>query len=71
MTALLFIWNHRTMAMSAAQIVLSQVATSGLIGDYAVKWCMLGTGILTGLIALHNTIKERAARAAEPQPEQT
>jgi hypothetical protein len=34
-----------------------------------VKWCMLGTGILTGIIALHNKLNEiRAARAQETQP---
>ncbi len=65
MKLLLFIWNNRTMTMSAVQIVLSQLATSTLIGDYAVKWCMLGTGILTGLIALHNKISE--IRASKEQ----
>ena len=66
MKLLLLIWNNRTMTMSATQIVLSQLATSQLIGDYAVKWCMLGTGILTGLIALHNKLNEiRANRAQE------
>jgi hypothetical protein len=64
------LWNNRTMVMSVAQIVLSQLATSGLLGDYAVKWCMLGTGILTGLIALHNKIREiRAEKAAQETPE--
>lgn len=68
MVILAFIWNNRTMTMSVAQIVLSQLATSGLLGDYAVKWCMLGTGILTGLIALHNKIREiRAERAQEQE----
>jgi hypothetical protein len=62
MKALLFIWNNRTMTMSVTQIVLSQLATSTLISDYAVKWCMLGTGILTGLIALHNKVNEIKAR---------
>lgn len=66
MNVLETIWNNRTMTMSVTQIVLSQLATSGLVGDYAVKWCMLGTGILTGLIALHNKINEiRANRAQE------
>ena len=61
----LLLWNNRTMVMSVTQIVLSQMATSGLFGDYVVKWLMLGTGILTGLIALHNKIKEiRAEKAA-------
>lgn len=69
MKVLLFIWNNRTMTMSAAQIVLSQLATSTLISDHAVKWCMLGTGILTGLIALHNKITEvRAEKANATQP---
>jgi hypothetical protein len=64
------LWNNRTMVMSVAQIVLSQLATSGLLDDYAVKWCMLGTGILTGLIALHNKIREiRAEKAAQETPE--
>jgi hypothetical protein len=63
--ALLLLWNNRTMCMSVAQIVLSQLATSDLLAERAVKWCMLGTGILTGLIALHNKIKEiRAERTA-------
>lgn len=52
------------MTMSVMQIIISQVATSGLVGDYAVKWCMLGTGILTGLIALHNTLKARKENAS-------
>lgn len=66
MNVLETIWNNRTMTMSVTQIVLSQLATSGLVGDYAVKWCMLGTGILTGLIALHNKLNEiRANRAQE------
>lgn len=58
MKLLLFIWNNRTMTMAVMQIVLSQMATSGLFGDYAVKWLMLSTGILTGLIALHNKVRE-------------
>jgi hypothetical protein len=58
MTLLTILWNNRTMCMSVAQIVLSQLATSSLLPDTAVKWCMLGTGILTGLIALHNKIRE-------------
>jgi len=63
---LIIIWNNRTMAMAVTQIVLSQMATSGLFGDYTVKWLMLGTGILTGLIALHNKLSEiRAAKAQE------
>jgi hypothetical protein len=64
--ALLLLWNNRTMCMSVAQIVLSQLATSDLLAERAVKWCMLGTGILTGLIALHNKIQEiRAEKAAQ------
>lgn len=62
MNLLLVVWNHRTLAMSVVQIILSQLATSSLIGDYAVKWCMLGTGILTGIIALHNKFSQK-----EPQ----
>jgi hypothetical protein len=66
MKAFLFLWNNRTMCMSVAQIVLSQLATSDLLAERAVKWCMLGTGILTGLIALHNKIQEiRAEKAAQ------
>jgi hypothetical protein len=56
------------MCMSVAQIVLSQLGTStGLISDKAVKWCMLGTGILTGFIALHNKIQEIRAERANTQ----
>lgn len=67
MSVLMFIWNNRTMTMSAIQIVLSQLATSTLISDHAVKWCMLGTGILTGLIALHNKVSEIRAEKANVQ----
>ncbi len=69
MKALLLIWNNRTLVMAVAQIVLSQMATSGLFSDRATKWFMLGTGILTGLIALHNKIREiRAEKAAQESP---
>lgn len=66
MSILLTIWNHRTLTMSAAQIILSQLATSSLISDHAVKWCMLGTGILTGFIALHNKFSQKEV-PNEPQ----
>ncbi len=70
MSALLLLWNNRTLVMAVAQIVLSQMATSGLFSDYATKWFMLGTGILTGLIALHNKIREiRAEKAAQETQE--
>lgn len=68
MTALVMLWNNRTMVMAVAQIVLSQMATSGLFSDQTTKWFMLGTGILTGLIALHNKLREiRAERAQETE----
>ncbi len=67
MTLITLLWNNRTMCMSVVQIILSQLATSGLLDDHSIKWCMLGTGILTGLIALGNKLKEvRAERAATP-----
>lgn len=68
MKILTILWNNRTMVMSITQIVTSQLGTStGLISDKSVKWCMLVTGILTGLIALHNKITEiRAERASNP-----
>lgn len=67
MKALLVLWNNRTMVMAVVQIVTSQLGTStGLISDKSVKWCMLITGILTGLIALHNKITEiRAEKATQ------
>lgn len=68
MTFLLFLWNNRTMSMAVTQIVLSQFATSDLISEKATKWCLLGTGILTGLIALHNKISEVRAEKANTPP---
>lgn len=69
MSVFLFVWNNRTMTMSVVQIILSQLATSTLISDHAVKWCMLGTGILTGLIALHNKVQEiRASKEPPNEP---
>jgi hypothetical protein len=65
-TALKFIWENRTMTAATIQIVLSEVARSGLVDAKAQSWCLLGTGILTGLIALHNKIREiRAEKAAQ------
>lgn len=68
MTALAFIWNHRTATLGVLQIILSQIAVSGLTSDHTTKWLMLGTGIATGLVGLMNTLaQKRAERAQEPQ----
>jgi hypothetical protein len=61
-----YIWANRTMTAAAIQIVLSEVARSGLVNPKAQSWCLLGTGILTGLIALHNKIREIRAERAQP-----
>jgi len=68
LTFLSIIWKNRTMVMAVAQIILSQMATSGLFSDKATKWFMLGTGILTGLIALHNKLREIRAEKAAQEP---
>jgi F0F1-type ATP synthase membrane subunit c/vacuolar-type H+-ATPase subunit K len=61
MSALTFLWNHRTASLGVIQIIFSQIATSGLVGDHTTKWLMLGTGIATGLVGLMNTIAQRRA----------
>jgi hypothetical protein len=67
MTALQFLWNNRTAALGVLQIILSQIAVSGLTSDHTTKWLMLGTGIATGLVGLMNTLAaKRAAAAQEP-----
>jgi hypothetical protein len=64
--AWLFLWRNRTMTMAVTQITLSEIARSGLVADKAQSWCLLGTGILTGCIALHNKIAEvRAEKRAK------
>ena len=65
MTALTFLWNNRTATLGVLQIILSQVATSGLTSDHTTQWLMLGTGIATGLVGLMNTISARRAQAQE------
>lgn len=67
MSALTLLWNNRTMVMSVVQLTAASLATSGLLADKSVKWCMFVSGLLTGFIALHNTLKARAA-AQENQP---
>jgi hypothetical protein len=69
MTALLFLWRNRTAALGVLQIILSQIAVSGLTSDHATKWLMLGTGIATGLVGLMNTIAAKRAQAAQEPTE--
>lgn len=66
MKALALLWNNRTLVMGALQIICSQMATSGLLADASVKWLMLGSGILTALIALFNGAKLRKEASDEP-----
>ncbi len=67
MIVLKYLWDNRTLVMGALQIICSQFATSGLLADTSVKWLMLGSGILTALIALFNSAKLRREAADVPQ----
>lgn len=69
MKALLFLWSHRTSVLGVLQIATSQLATSGLLADKSVKWCMLLSGIATGVVGLTNTLSARRAAAAAASTE--
>ncbi len=58
MTALLYLWRHRTKTLGVLQIIVSQIATAGVLSDASVKWFMLTSGILTGLVGFANTRKK-------------
>ncbi len=58
MTALLYLWRHRTKTLGVLQIIVSQFATAGVLQDSSVKWLMLSSGILTGLVGFANSAKK-------------
>lgn len=57
--ALKFIWDHRTATMSVAQLAVANLATAEIVTGTALKWVLYVNGVITGLIALHNTLKAR------------
>ena len=59
MSALLFLWSHRTKTLGVLQIIVSQVATAGVLADSSVKWWMMSSGILTALVGFANTRKQK------------
>jgi hypothetical protein len=65
------LWNNRTMCMSVLQIMTANLVSANLIpGGFWTNVVLYVNGTLTGLIALHNKIKEiRAERASTQEPQ--
>lgn len=59
MKAWLFLWENRTKTLGVLQIIVSQIATAGVLSDSSVKWFMLSSGILTGLVGFANSRKAK------------
>ncbi len=57
------LWSNRTMTLSVAQIMVANLAAAELVQGFWLKFTLYVNGTLTGLIALHNKLKE--VRAAE------
>lgn len=55
MKVMLFVWEHRTKTLGILQIIVSQIATAGVLSDASVKWFMLSSGILTGIVGFINS----------------
>ncbi len=56
------LWENRTMCMSVAQIMVANLAAASLIpAGFWTNLALYINGTLTGLIALHNKLKERKA----------
>lgn len=65
MKAFRLLWNNRTMAMSVAQIMAANLAAADLVQGFWLKLTLYVNGTLTGLIALHNKLKEIKAKRSE------
>jgi hypothetical protein len=66
-SALKVIWANRTMAMCVLQIMAANLVTANLIpGGFWTNLVLYVNGVLTGLIALHNKIREIRAEKATP-----
>ncbi len=55
MTALQFLWSHKTKVLGVLQIIVSQVATAGVLSESSVTWFLLASGILTSLVGFVNS----------------
>lgn len=67
MKILAMIWANRTMAMCVLQIMAANLVTANLIpGGFWTNLVLYVNGVLTGLIALHNKIREIRAEKAAP-----
>ncbi len=60
MSALLYLWRHRTKTLGVLQIIVSQIATAGVLADSSVKYWMLAGGILTSLVGFANSAKKES-----------
>ena len=65
---LVYLWNSRTTVFGYVQIVLGVLATTdGIFAPKALKWILLGNGILTACLGhYNNSVKNRQAENVAP-----
>lgn len=62
MTALLFLWCHRTKVLGFTQVTLGVLATAdGIFSPLTLKCIILASGIATAWVGFFNTSKARKA----------
>ena len=61
-TVLLFLWNSRTTVIGYVGVILGVLAsTDGVLSPHALKFILLGNGILTACVGHYNNLKIRQA----------
>jgi hypothetical protein len=62
MTALAYLWCHRTKVLGFAQVTLGVLATAdGIFSPLALKCIILGSGLATAYVGFFNSSKNRKA----------
>jgi hypothetical protein len=64
-----YLWDSRTTAFGYIQVVLGVLATTdGVFAPKALKWILLGNGVLTACLGHFNNMKNRQASNVAPAP---
>lgn len=65
-----YLWDNRTTALGYLGVALGVLATSqGLLSDTALRWVLLGNGIVTAILGHYNNSRIRA-QAAQARAEE-
>ena len=66
-----YLWDNRTTALGYLGIVLGVLATAqDLLSESALKWVLLGNGIVTAVLGHYNNSRIRAAAAQAVRAEE-